>query len=390
MANHNQKTEPRGNRAVMFIDFRPGELHKGKEWIIRYYCKNPLDQTLNLKRMRVPPASNTTERTKIARRMIAVLNSKLEMGWTPWHDEAQKQFKSFETCAAEFLSNIKKDFQKGGKRFDTVRTYTSYLCLMSEFRKKQKRESMLVGEWDKPFTISYLDWIYYERKNSTRTYNNHLQFLRSLAKVFIDRGFLSADPTLGILKKRNAPKKRQILPDHLKKLLREKLAADDPEYFVLCMCTYYAMIRRTELTKIRVENIDLERHYFYLPHGISKNKKDEYVTIPPELAELLKKHIGNAGPTNFVFGADLKPGTKPVSPKTISYRWEKLQAAYGIDKKYQFYSLKDTGITDLLRAGIPSISVRDQARHYDLKITETYTPRATSHDPKLIQSGVFF
>ena len=30
---------------------------------------------------------------------------------------------------------------------------------------------------------------------------------------------------------------------------------------------------------------------------------------------------------------------------------------------------------DLLNSGIPSIKVRDQARHYDIKQTEAYTTR---------------
>jgi len=51
-----------------------------------------------------------------------------------------------------------------------------------------------------------------------------------------------------------------------------------------------------------------------------------------------------------------------------------------ISKQYDFYSLKDTGITKLLEAGIPIIKVRDQARHHDIKITEKYTPRRTTAD----------
>lgn len=41
---------------------------------------------------------------------------------------------------------------------------------------------------------------------------------------------------------------------------------------------------------------------------------------------------------------------------------------------YKFYSLKDTGITNMLRANTDPLSVRDQARHSSLLITNTYTP----------------
>ena len=41
---------------------------------------------------------------------------------------------------------------------------------------------------------------------------------------------------------------------------------------------------------------------------------------------------------------------------------------------YKFYSLKDTGVTTMLRSRIDNISVRDQARHSSILITDIYTP----------------
>ena len=68
----------------------------------------------------------------------------------------------------------------------------------------------------------------------------------------------------------------------------------------------------------------------------------------------------------------------------------KYRKIFGFDDKYQFYSLKDTGITDLLNSSIPAIKVRDQARHYDLKITESYTARNKFADETLRNSSFEF
>jgi integrase len=46
----------------------------------------------------------------------------------------------------------------------------------------------------------------------------------------------------------------------------------------------------------------------------------------------------------------------------------------GLPAKYKFYSLKDTGVTMMLRANTDVLSVRDQARHSSILITDTYTP----------------
>jgi integrase/recombinase XerD len=42
-------------------------------------------------------------------------------------------------------------------------------------------------------------------------------------------------------------------------------------------------------------------------------------------------------------------------------------------KEMQFYSLRDTGITQMLRSGVSAGQVRDQAGHSSLEITNLYT-----------------
>lgn len=43
---------------------------------------------------------------------------------------------------------------------------------------------------------------------------------------------------------------------------------------------------------------------------------------------------------------------------------------------YQFYSLKDTGITEMLEAGVPAKFVKELADHHSLEMTEKYTHRS--------------
>lgn len=40
---------------------------------------------------------------------------------------------------------------------------------------------------------------------------------------------------------------------------------------------------------------------------------------------------------------------------------------------YQFYSLKDTGITEMIHQLGDTLMVRDQARHHSVAITDKYT-----------------
>lgn len=55
-------------------------------------------------------------------------------------------------------------------------------------------------------------------------------------------------------------------------------------------------------------------------------------------------------------------------------------------KEYKFYSLKDSGITDMLRSGLDPLSVKEQARHSSLQITDAYTPRDVLNANPRLQS----
>lgn len=57
--------------------------------------------------------------------------------------------------------------------------------------------------------------------------------------------------------------------------------------------------------------------------------------------------------------------------------------AYRLPDEYQLYSLKDTAINSMLKAGVDDLSVMQAAGHKDLKMTVIY---ANHHDAALIDN----
>jgi integrase len=166
---------------------------------------------------------------------------------------------------------------------------------------------------------------------------------------------------------------------------------ENTAFYVACMLTYYCFIRTTEMTKIKVRDVKLFDGYIILHSCNTKNKKDESVTIPNQLVELLTTHLAKANNDDYLFGYDnFDPGSKQLTSKKVTDKWNKFRTKYNVANIYQFYSLKDTGITDLLNSGIPAIKVRDQARHYDLKITELYASRNTTCDETVRNALISF
>ena len=316
-------------------------------------------------------------------KMVDDINSKLFAGWNPFVEDMPKNktevVKSFNEVIDEFVSQTEKDVQLNIKRPDTLRSYHSFIRMIKLYFRQTKRLNLKITSIKRSMIIKYLDWILYDRNNNPRTYNNHLGFWVTFLNYCIDRGYIQNNSALTIKKKPVHKKKRKVLPPDVKEKVKI-LAVDNPEYYTLCMMTYYCFIRRTELTKLKVKDLHLP-YFITIPADVSKNRKENNVTIPKQLNALLQKHIKGANIDDYIFSANnFKPGPKKMHPKKISDTWSKFRKKHQIANEYQFYSLKDTGITDLLRKGIPAIKVRDQARHYDLRITEAYTARNDTFD----------
>jgi site-specific recombinase XerD len=136
------------------------------------------------------------------------------------------------------------------------------------------------------------------------------------------------------------------------------------------------LVRRTEITKLTVDSVILKNNIIYIKNNQSKNHRNFSITITNELKPYLISHIKNAEKTDFLFSAaNFEAGPIQLQPKKISDTWNKYRNALKFNKTFQWYSLKDTGITNFLQLGIPTIDVKNQARHHSITQTEAYIPR---------------
>ena len=87
----------------------------------------------------------------------------------------------------------------------------------------------------------------------------------------------------------------------------------------------------------------------------------------------------------FLFSEGFRPGDKQVSEKIFRDWWLRhIRKNLGFPDSYKFYSLKDTGITNMLRQE-DVLSVRDQARHSSILMTDIYTPHDVQEANELIK-----
>lgn len=378
-------------KAIAFVDYKPAELKVNSQWLVVYYCKHPITGITERFRVSVPVLASKTERIKHGKKIALEINKKLDTGWLPYYSSTgANEFKTYEYCATQFIEQTKKEVNNNTKRIDTLRSYTSFLSMIGKYVEEKKVKLNMMLEFNSAFVVNYLDWIYYDRENSPRTYNNHLLFIGTFVNYCVSRGYLKENFTTVITRKKELEKKRQIFTIEEKEKLK-LLKEENFSFFVLCMGTYFCFLRRTEMTKLKVSAVFLNEGYIFIDANISKNGKSESVTIPNAYLPLLAKHLEKANNNDFLFsGNNFKTGRTQLKPKKISDTWDIFRKEKNIPTIYQFYSLKDTGITDLLNSGVPAIKVRDQARHYDLKITEGYTARNKTCDEIVRNSNFDF
>lgn len=150
----------------------------------------------------------------------------------------------------------------------------------------------------------------------------------------------------------------------------------NPNFLIFCLCCYYCLVRRTELTKLKVSDVNLKNNTLYVKAEDSKNNTSAHVTIPKELKTVLINHIEKAKPNDYLFSDDnYAPGRKQFKPNKATSNWQRMRLKINIHKTIKWYHLKDTGIVDLIVAGVPLNSVRDQARHHSISQTNDYIPK---------------
>ncbi len=379
---------------VIFVDYKPAELKQtsSKDWRIVFYVKEPGKNRFKRFRKRVPVIGVKTLRKQYAQRMCTSINERLQKGWSPFYDgSAKSDMKTVKSVIDQFLTQTERKLKDNLVRPDTLRAYKSYSKNFNSFLKSKSKEELLCIEYTRPLIIEFLDYIYYEKKRTARTSNNYLFFCRKLAIFMVDHNYLPNNPADKILKRQTGRKKREVLPAYLRDDIFNYLTNASKPYLTLCLCVYFCFIRRTELTKLKVKHVDLINNTIFIPGSISKNKKDGVVTIPKKLKKRIAIHIDGFRKDQFLFSNnDFLPGQEKLNPKKVSDEWAKVRSNLGFANKYQFYSLKDTGITNLLLLGVPAKKVRDQARHHDIRITEAYIARNDSADQALLDLDFSF
>ena len=349
------------------LNFRPARFFEGAEPRVEYYYED--GGQFVRKRIRLKHIADKRERKRYAQALCSEINEKFYSGWHP-HMEGDTG-DSLKKAISFYLGNFLPP------RPDSVRTYNSVCKTFLEWAEKRKIDSFPATSFNKKRALEFLAAINSAKKLSARTYNNYVGLLRTVFNKLKEHQFVNENPFEGIGKKRSQDKHRKVIPMDILKKIRHWCNEHQPEMILPMKLTYYCGIRPTEICRLRVHNIQLDRGLIYIDADQAKDHESAPISLPVHLIEDLATHISMARSTDYLIsGADLMPGTTPTDGRALAKKWDRMRRNLGLEDIYQFYSLKDTGALAIARNIDSPIELKDQFRHSSLDTTSMYIRKA--------------
>jgi site-specific recombinase XerD len=182
------------------------------------------------------------------------------------------------------------------------------------------------------------------------------------------------------------PKHPQKLPVVLTQEEVERMidAAVLPLHRIVLMTLYGTGMRRLELTRLKVSDIDSARMVIHVRGG--KGRKDRDVMLSPKLLDALRqywrglKHKPKAKDWLFPGGGRAHNNLQqPMTDKVVWHAVEQAAKRAGIDKPVHPHTLRHSFATHLLEAGVDLRTIQLLLGHSDLKGTTVYLHLSHRH-----------
>lgn len=203
-----------------------------------------------------------------------------------------------------------------------------------------------------------------------KTINTRLAVLKHAFCWFVNSGYIKTNPFDKI--KKFSFQSEGKLPfsyaeaDKLKTYFKET----DLQLYLFVQFMYYTLARPNEIRQLKIDDINLSSNRILFRGDISKNKKSQYVVIPPTLRTIILEYDMLNKPTNsYLFQ---KNGGGCYNRHFFSRRHTRYIRELGYSSNFSLYSWKSTGAIAAVKAGVNIKDLKEQLRHSSLDMTDIY------------------
>ena len=206
-----------------------------------------------------------------------------------------------------------------------------------------------------------------ERKLAPNTVEGRISALRFLYRKVLKRRDLTFDD----LTFPKTPKKLPVVLSH-EEVTQLIEAAPNLLYRTMLMILYGTGLRRAEVVRLKVDDIDSQRMVIRVRQG--KGARDRDVPMSPKLLEVLRDYWRRNKPKDYLFPSS--PGHRgldqPASDKTVWHACQVAAKRAGLRKHIGPHTLRHTYATHLLEAGTDLRTIQLLLGHTHLEDTTIY------------------
>lgn len=371
---------------AQLLDFRPAVFKQNKSLgdFIEFHVYNYDDLQMERKRIRLKRLHNTCSTQRQYRtcinRMLVQLNIRLAAGWTPNGDvHDAREFTPVKIAIQHYLEDKGSDLRKA-----SIVSYSSVCNIFAEWLESQNLDKLEVRLITQSMVSQFMDSLRQHKRFNNNTYNTYLKKYRACWNWFIEHGYCTENPFAKLHCRLKQTKRRiPIPPDTREKVLSYVRSSDIPNFEIVMHLIFSSLIRPTEIRRIQIKDISIKDACIHIPADNAKTHKERYVPITDACIRLLIPLLANGCPNGwYLLGKDLVPSETKCWNARFRKEWMKIRQACGLPSAMQLYSLKDSGIRELLESGMDIITVRDLAGHQDISTTNKY---CTFQDKNMIQ-----
>jgi len=263
----------------------------------------------------------------------------------------------------------KKMLEELQRRNYSKSTIESYLHAVEDFaRYFGKSPDQLNQEHIRQYHLHLVN----ERKLAVNTVVGRLSALRFFFVKTLRRPYQREDLP--------SPRRPKKLPTVLSQneVARLLASAGNLFHYAIVMTLYSTGLRRAELARLRVTDIDSERMILHVHQG--KGNRDRDVPLTPKLLETLRTYWRWKKPQTWLFPREgMADAEQPISTKSVYFAVQESAKRAGLQKPVSPHTLRHSWATHLLENGADLRTIQMLLGHADLEHTTVYLHMSQRH-----------